>query len=239
MLRRILYITVREDSVVRDNNEISACLESRSKNPILASNWLTMRKVSLLTAFVVSGLISAAQTDTALISLEKRLNEYIVLNKELNFEKLFDYIHPNIFKIAPRKQMVEAFKNAYNSKEMAIGIDTIRTKRIGENFQFNGAIYRLVDYYMVMWLQFKDESMTEDSSLVETLTNSLQEQFASKEVFYQKDKKVFIIKGDNNLIAIKDTPNSLWMFLSYEKGNPYASRLFPPEVISHFKLGDK
>jgi hypothetical protein len=198
-----------------------------------------MRKVFLSLALIIAGLVSNAQADTALASLEKRLSEYTIINQRLDFEKLFDYIHPSIYKIAPREQMIELFQKAYNSDEMTIGIDTIRNNRIGENFQFNGSSYRRVDYYMVMSLKFKDESRTRDSSFVETMVSNLREGFLGKSVSFDKAKKVFFIKGDGNLIAIKDSARSLWMFLSYEKGNPYASKLFPKEVVAHFKLDDE
>ena len=197
-----------------------------------------MRRYFLSVALLLAGFISSAQTDTALASLQKRLGEYMFLNQQKDFERLFDYIHPSIYQIASREQMVEAFKNAYNSEQMSISIDTIRKNKIGENFEFNNSSYRRVDYYMVLSLKFNDQSMMDDSSFVETMISNLKQGFPTKSVSFDKAKKQFVVSGDDKLIAIKDKPSSVWMFLSYEKKNPYGSKLFPKEVIAHFKLDD-
>ena len=115
-----------------------------------------MRSIFLSVALILAAFLSTAQSDTALASLQKRLGEYMFINQQKDFERLFDYIHPSIYKIAPREQMVEAFKNAYNSEQMTISIDTIRKNKIGENFEFNSSSYRRVDYYMVLTLKFND-----------------------------------------------------------------------------------
>jgi len=198
-----------------------------------------MRKLFLCGVFFISALVSNAQSDSSLTSLEKRLNEYMMLNKQMDFERLFDYIHPNMYKIAPRKQLVETFKKTFNNDEVTLGIDSIRHKQISDGFLLSGATYRKVDYYMVMWLKTKDESSMDDSSFVEIMLTGLKEGFTSKDVSFDKEKKSFIIKGDDKLIAIKDTPGSVWMFLGYQKGNPYTSKLLAEQVIKHFKLEDE
>src|SRR4029453_8362375 len=116
-----------------------------------------MRKLLLCVMIVLSGLVSIGQSDSSLVSLEKRLAEYMIVNKQLNFEKLFDYIHPSIYKIAPREELVGAFKNLYDNPQLSIGIDSIRKKAIGESFQLNTATYRIVDYYMEMWMKMKGQ----------------------------------------------------------------------------------
>ena len=160
----------------------------------------------------------------------------MALNKQLDFEKLFDYLHPNIYKVAPREQMVEAFRKTFNNDEVALGIDSIQQKQVSESFLLSGATYRKVDYYMVMWLKTKDESSMGDSSFVEIMLAGLKEGFANKDVSYDKGKKVFMIRGNDKLIAIKDTPGSIWMFLGYQKGNPHTSKMLPEQVIKHFRL---
>ena len=195
-----------------------------------------MRKLFLCGVFFISALLSKAQSDTSLVSLEKRLNEYMVINKQLDFERLFDYIHPNMYKIAPREQLVEAFKRTFNNDEVALGIDSIRQTQISETFLLNGASYRKVDYYMIMWLKTKDESSMDDSSFVEIMLAGLKEGFANKEVYFDKGRKAFMVKGNDKLVAIKDTPGSIWMFLGYQKGNPHTSKMMPEPVIKHFRL---
>ena len=168
-----------------------------------------MKRLFICVAFIVAATLSNAQSDSSLISLERRLNDYMKLNKELDFERLFDYIHPNIYKVAPRNQLVEAFKKVFNNDEVALGIDSIRKKKVSESFLLNGAAYRKVDYYMVMWMKTKDESSMDDSSFVELMLTGLKEELAGKDISFDTRKKTFMIRGDDKLIAIKDTPGSV------------------------------
>ena len=89
---------------------------------------------------------------------------------------------------------------------------------------------------MEMWMKMKDQGSLEDSSSVDAMLAALRENFPGKEVSFNRERKSIILKGDDKLIAIKDTNKSPWMFLAFQKGNQQLSKLVPDEVIQHFKL---
>lgn len=44
-------------------------------------------------------------------------------SKDLDFEKVMNFIHPSLFKLATNGQLINAMKNAYDSEEMSIKFD--------------------------------------------------------------------------------------------------------------------
>lgn len=192
-----------------------------------------MPKIISFISFFLLVITGFAQPDTA---LSKRLEEYIRFNKELKFEELMEYIHPSLFKLAPKDQLIEVFKKVYDNDEMKISIDNLEKRSISDLYALNGVQYHKVDYYMVMRMKFKDESKTLDSSFVNSMTTSLEAALPLKKVSYDTAGNQFFIKGTDVLIAIKDSPKSSWLFLGYDPGNEMIKQLLPQELIEHFKL---
>ncbi|MBC7851021.1 MAG: hypothetical protein H7Y31_14865 [Chitinophagaceae bacterium] len=195
-----------------------------------------MKRYLLSCLIVFLSFATTAQTDT---SLTNRLAEYTRLTRELEIVKLMDYIHPSLFELAPRDQMIEMFQNIYDSKEMTIRIGSLENKAISEPFTLKKATYRKVDYYMVMNMKFKDSSATADPTFVTTMIENLQGALPKKEVSFDKATNAFVIKGMDVLIAIKDDATTPWLFLGYDDSNPTVASLFPPELVAHFKLDKK
>lgn len=192
-----------------------------------------MQKFTSLISFFLVVFTGFSQSDTA---LNKRLGEYIRLNKELNFEELMEYIHPGLFKLAPKEQLIDVFKKVYDNDEVKISIDNLENRSISDLYALNGVQYRKVDYYMVMLMKFKEEGKTLDSSFVNRMTTSLQTALPQKKINFDALNNQFIIKGTDVLIAIKDNPKSNWFFLGYDAGNEMIKQLLPRELIEHFKL---
>ncbi len=192
-----------------------------------------MQKITSFISFFLVAFAGFSQPDTA---LNNRLQEYMRLSKDLNFEELMDYIHPSLFKLAPKEQLTEVFKKVYDNDDMKITIDSQENRFISDLYTLNGVQYRTVDYYMVMLMKFKDESKTLDSSFVNSMTSSLQIALPKKKVNFDALNNQFIIKGTDVLMAIKDSQKSNWLFLGYDTSNEMIKQLFPQELIEHFKL---
>ena len=192
-----------------------------------------MKKLSYLIIFLLVSFAGFSQTDT---SLNRRLKEYIRLNKELKFVELMEYLHPSLFELAPKEQMVELFENVYDNADMKITIDKIEVRTISAPFTFKVVQYHKVDYDMAMHMKFKDDSKLSDSNTVNSMISSFQEALPGKDVSFNASGKYFVIKGADILIAIKDNPQAPWLFLGYDSNNAMVKKLFPQELIEHFKL---
>ena len=192
-----------------------------------------MKKLAFILLFLTTAFIGTAQTTDA--QLKQRLNNYMQLNKELDFEKIMDYMHPVLFTVAPKEAMQQTMEQAFNSEEMKISIDSLQVLTIGEDFKEGEAVYKKVDYFMSMSMVFKD-NMLEDESFREMITAGMKEAMGNKQVSYDEKKKALMITGNEVMFAIKDNPKTEWLFLGYDKNPELIKAIFPKSVIAHYKL---
>ncbi|MDB5196276.1 MAG: hypothetical protein JWP88_647 [Flaviaesturariibacter sp.] len=179
---------------------------------------------------------SVAQVKSGDAQLDQRLSNYMKYNEQLDFEKMFDLIHPKIYKVAPKEQLIKVFKDAFDNEALEMAIDTIKTLAVGAPFRTGAASYRRVDYYMTMHLRFKDTTIYETPDFATTMITSLQQSFGNRVVSFDKDSKRFSVRGNDVLYAIKDNQDTPWMFIGYQKNEPLIKAIFPKDVIEHFKL---
>jgi hypothetical protein len=190
--------------------------------------------VIVTTCFFVT--LTSAQESVNDQELQKRLDEYMMFNKQLNFQKLMDYIHPGLFKVVPKDKFVELFEESFDNDKMKITIDSMKISEIGPAFKHGEALYKKIDYYVSMDLKLKDTTSKDDEDLIANMITALQEGFPDHSVIYDKDRDKFIIKGSDIMFAIKDRPQAKWMFLGYQKNPEMINALYPKDVIAHFKL---
>ncbi len=192
-----------------------------------------MKKTSSFAIAFIIGFAGFSQTDTA---LNNRLNEYMKVSKSLNIVRLMDYIHPSLFTLAPREEMIKLFENIYDNQDMTITIDSLQKGLMSKPFFIKETQYIKVDYYMVMQMKFKDEDKMNDSNFVNSMSEALQNALPKKSVSYSSNAHYFTIRGMDVLLAIKDSSSTEWFFLGYDGKNEMTKSLFPKELIEHFEL---
>jgi hypothetical protein len=195
-----------------------------------------MKKLFFFLTFFLASFITIAQTSDD-PKLNDRLSTYMRLNRELKFEALMDYIHPSLFKIATRKQMVDAFKSVFNNSQMKMQIDSTHVTAISKSFRHKTALFKKVDYYMELTLQFNDTAVYKKEGFIDAMTAALNKGFPLSNVAFNANRQAFEIKGLSKMLAIKDTDAAKWFFLGIDADKAAMMRqLLPKEVISHFKL---
>jgi hypothetical protein len=169
--------------------------------------------------------------------LDKRLNEYLQLNRQKKFGELVEYMHPSIFSIVPKEQLQEAMEKGFDSEEMKITVDSIKATRIGPVFNFDGGSYHKVDTYMELSFYMNDKEMMADSSFSEIMISQFKQIFPNKTVTFSSDKTHFTVAGIDVILAIKDDGKSPWMFLGFEESKKEMLKtLIPKEVVEGLKL---
>jgi hypothetical protein len=194
-----------------------------------------MKKLTGL--FIVTLLsISLFAQDKADANLNRRLQTYMKLTRELNFEEIMNYTHPKMFALAPRDQMVQLFRQTYDNDQFKMLIDSTSIIAIGPSFKVGVTDYRKVDYGMKLNIRFKDTSSTSDPAFVSTVIENLKQGFPGADVNFDQAKKAFMVRAASFMFAIRDNELSEWMFLGYQKNEEMVKLLYPQEVIEHFKL---
>lgn len=178
---------------------------------------------------------SWAQAKSGDADLDKRLSEYMAYTEKLDFDKIMDYMYPKLFKIAPREALVSAMKEAFQSKEMKMGLKDLGILAIGDVFATGGTEFRKIEYKMTLTMQFTDTSATNDPQFMEVMKESMAAGFPDKEVVVDEATKSILVKGNDILFAIKDLGKQ-WMFIGYKDEPSLIKVIFPQAAIDHFKL---
>lgn len=193
-----------------------------------------MKKLFILSAFILIWAgINGQGSDS--IALRKRLDNYISITKTLDFNKLMDYVHPSIFKLVPKEALVEAMEGAFNTPYFNIKFDSMTILNISRDFLLNDTRYSKVDYFASMNLVITDPEVKNDTTSMKGLTEAFGEAFQGQVVTFDKEKFLFHIRGNDVLLAIKDSGKE-WLFLGVEKENPMLMELIPETVVKHFNL---
>lgn len=134
-----------------------------------------MRKY-LVSAFALfSCLFTIAQSNDA--DLNKRLDDYMQLTRELKFNEIMDYTHPKIFAIVPKEQLVEIFRQSFDNESMKIGFDSTGITNITDPFKIKDTAYRKIGYWMAINVVFKDTSALNDEGFITTMTTAFSTAF--------------------------------------------------------------
>lgn len=179
---------------------------------------------------------ASAQTSTD-AQLNKRLKTYMALSKELDFAGVMDYMHPMLFTIVPKEQLVQTMETAFQTPGMKITFDSMAVVAISPPYKTGSATYRKVDYFMAMNITLNDSLDLANKQLADIMVASFQQGFPGKKVSVQAATNSILVYGKDVMFAIKDPKATEWMFLGYDRSNPkLAAQLFPKAVRQHFKL---
>lgn len=189
----------------------------------------------LLSVMIMSTL--QAQVKSGDAELDKRLAAYMQANEDKDFETVMEYMHPNLFKLAPKEAILASMKSVFESGEMEIkmsdlGITSAETK----SFVFAGIQYRKVFYKMTISMKFTDTSVY-NPEFIDMMTETFKASFEGKKVSFDQNTRSFIISGTDILYAIKDGGKE-WLFLGFKNDPDMIKKLFPKEVADHYKMMD-
>ena len=97
--------------------------------------------LSILVFFACGSSKKKVETADNSSSLEQRLTEFMKLNEEMNLKKVMDYVYPKLFTIVPRKDLLQAMKDGFNSEEVKVDIDSMKVDKIHPVFEMDNASY--------------------------------------------------------------------------------------------------
>lgn len=162
-------------------------------------------------------------------SLEQRLGEYMKLNETLNFDKLMDYIYPQVFTIAPRESFLNTMKNAFQSDAMKISIDNMETEKIHPAFEMEGGQYSRIVYSMDFTMTVNSRSAEE--TWTETMIRNMEQAYGKENVNLDEASGALRIHQKAEMVAIKDKHSPDWSFVSLKADDPIVQQLFSKELL--------
>jgi hypothetical protein len=230
-----LLIYVRLDSIPTIRNlKLLLRLLVIQRNQFTLHKNHAMKRLSFFCLAVILFISATAQQKDK--ELEARLNDYIAQTKNLNFDKLMEYVHPNLFKVIPKDQMREAMRGVFENEVLKISIDSFSILQMSPAYTYQSSIYRKIDYFISMNLRLNDSSILKDTSQRYPFIAQMKDGFPGANINYVESGNYLNIDTRKIMLGIKD-PNSKWMFLGFEdKQRDMMEKLIPKEVLAYFKL---
>ena len=164
-------------------------------------------------------------------SLQTRLDEFMKVNDEMNFEKIMDYTYPKLFTIVPRTQLMETIKEGFDNKDFKIELDSLRVDSLYPVFQSGKGSYAKIRYSMVMLFYSKDTSSVEKDSSLEMIRQSLATKYGEENVILNEAAKLIRIRISSPMAAVKDEYAKEWSFVNLNTEDDFIKKLFDKEVL--------
>lgn len=191
-----------------------------------------------LTIFLLSFFFFTANAQkVADPALSSRIQEYLSYTKQLDFDKAMDYMHPKLFTIAPKAQLVQSMEQAFHNEEMKFTFDSMAIVAISPVYKFAKASYHKIDYFMGMTIALGDSIDLSNKEMAAIMLQSFQAGFPKKKITIDAPNNAIKVSGRELMFAIKDAAVEDWMFLGYDRSNPaLISKLYPKQVRQYFKV---
>lgn len=162
--------------------------------------------------------------------IQSRLDQYMNVMAAGNFTGSLDFTYPKLFTIVPKAIMAEQLDKTFNNEDgikIRFGESNI-LKIHDEVITVKEELFTLVDYDMIMNMSIED---TAGVSLMLPMFSNL---YGENNVTYNADTQTFVIKMNNQMIAIKTEGD--WFFIENKKEqSAMRDMIFDKEVIE--KLG--
>lgn len=192
-----------------------------------------MKRVIILILFASVTMISKAQVDT---SLSGRLNTVLKLTQAKDLEKVMDYTYPKLLTIVPRKQLIEAMKNVYETDEFITELDSLSIIKVYPVFTSGDGNYAKIKHTMLMKMKYKEPIDTADKEGNEMMLTAMEEGFGKGNVRFDFANNSLNVFMTPVIVAIKDKLSVNWTFVTLNEDNPtMLNMLFSKEVIARLK----
>lgn len=180
---------------------------------------------------VLSFLLAASLSVNAQKHDEKLLkNIQVVLDATMknDFKTTLDYTCPEIFTLASREELLQAFEQAFNQEEMKMTITGISLDTIFPPFVYNKQTHVVIKYNMSMNIQF-DEPI--DSSFLDILLPLMDEHFGKDATTTLTADNTLGIQTKSKMIATRKDASTDWCLLNYDSTKALMEMLFDKALI--------
>ena len=192
----------------------------------------SMKQIFLWLPLLFLGIAANAQQDTSLV---KRVNEMLKLTQLKDIEKIMDYTYPKLFTIAPRETLITVMKNAYETDEFLIELDSVKVVTIFPVFVMNDTSYVKVKHTMLMKMKYKEPYDTADKDSREFMVSLMEQKFGKGKVRFDPVTNSLNIFMVPEMVGIKYKA-SKWTFANLNEDNPeMLNMLFSKKVLDKLK----
>jgi hypothetical protein len=169
------------------------------------------------------------------VNLKKTFETYIELSINQDFEKSFDYVVEDFFKIFPKSQMIILMKQMYNNPSVEFKLEKPEILNTSNIEKIENKFYSILTYSNLMKMkvknQKKDENKDEKKMRISLIELSLNKKFGSDNVNYNSSTEFFEVKVIKKVCSVSKNGLNGWKFVTIDKEKKYLLEKFIPEQI--------
>ena len=199
-------------------------------NAVFLKNF-SMKKLFfvLFVGLTVSG---NSQEDTSLL---KRINSMLGFTQVKELEKVMDYTYPKLFTIVPKKALVEAMRNSFETEDFTIELDSVKVLKIFPIFTINDTSYVKVKHTMLMKMKYKEPYDSTKKEEMDFMVALMSKKYGEGSTRFDPVANSLNIFMTPEMVGIKDK-SSLWNFANLNEDNPQMLKmLFSKQVLDKLK----
>ena len=166
-------------------------------------------------------------------TIKENLTDYFRLLKKGKFDKAMNYIHPGLFDLMPRKNLVEMMEHMFNNPQMSLTFDSIKILEVSKSIQVKNTHYSKIDHGFLMVMTFGKKY--ERATIEEQLTE-MKLMYGEGNVYYDKSNNLVKIWKEATMIGFFEKGGDRWYFLENKpEMRGLYDKFVPKEVVE--KLG--
>ena len=199
-------------------------------NTFLLENF-TMKIILLALLIMTSGMI-LAQSDTSLIN---RLNAMLKFTQVRDLDKVMDYTYPKLFTIVAKDQLLQTMREAYETDEYIIELDSVAVKTIFPIFKINDTSYVKVKHTMLMRMKYKKPDDSAAKKSAGFLITLMETTYGKGNVRFDTVANSLNIFMEPDIVGVKPR-TGVWTFANLDENNPaMLDILFSKQVQNKLK----
>ncbi len=184
-----------------------------------------MKKLFLTFSFLF--LITTAFSQSYKENINTEFKAFGDLMRNGEIERAFDYVHPDLFKVAPKADMVKMFNKLFYSGEFTFKFLDFTTKNFNEPLVVDGKHYVVFKYNSKIAMKFNQMDTTKYDLIKIELANK----YGSENVSLNKDSGFFNVNAEKKSVAISANGNTNWKFINIEPEQRIIMEKLLPKVV--------
>lgn len=172
-------------------------------------------------------------------NIQTTFEYYLELNDGLRFNELMDYIVEDLFKIAPREELVKIFESMFHDPSIDIIMKPSKIIQINEVEKFGDQYYATLTYHGTFSIKMNevDEMPKKDrNELINTFFKGMQDAYGKENVSVDKKTGYVTVSKSNVVCCVSKNGLNDWKFVSIEKQQmSLLQKFLPKEILDRYQ----
>lgn len=190
--------------------------------------------------FLISLLITfSAVAQSPKENIRTTFEHYLKLNDGLQFDELMDYIVEDLFKIAPREELIKVFESMFNDPTIDIIMKPSKINQINEVEKYGEKHYAILTYhgtFSIKMNEVDEMSKKERNELINIFFKGMQDAYGKEHVSVDKKTGYVTVSKMNVVCCVSRDGINDWKFVAIEKKQiPMLQKFLPKEILDRYR----